>query len=132
MITSLCTANAQEPALQGPFDESSEANVPDETARYMRILECQMLQASGDPTGDAEACLSALGYVPQTAPDWNNQGWSRMQQGRLEEAIDDFEKAIQTDPTYKKAKINTADALSQLGYTDGVDGSCTHRRRNAP
>jgi tetratricopeptide (TPR) repeat protein len=56
-----------------------------------------------------------LGYEPESAPDWNNQGWSRLLAGRYEAALQDFAEAIKIDSTYKKARINRAHTYSKLG-----------------
>jgi tetratricopeptide (TPR) repeat protein len=78
----------------------------------LRILQCQLEQARGDATGKAERCLKDAGVEPHTAADWNNQGWSRLQQGRIDDAIADFTEASKIDPEYDKARINKANAWS--------------------
>lgn len=81
----------------------------------LQVLECQLLQAKGDPTGQAEQCLAKLQISPTSPADWNNQGWSRYRSGRYSEAIVDFSKAVQLDPAYRKGLINKVVTLGMLG-----------------
>ena len=76
---------------------SSPSNRP-ELERALRILECQMEEANGDPSGKGEECLRSLGIEPTTAAEWNNQGWARFNHHRYEEAISDFTHALELAP----------------------------------
>lgn len=102
-------------AAELPSIQPSDEDVEQQAKEMMRVLQCQLEQAQGDATGDAEKCLKAAGIEPETAEDWNNQGWSRLQQGRTDEAIGDFSEALKREPTYDKARINKANALADKG-----------------
>lgn len=96
-------------------DNSSSAETITNAERVEELLQCQLQQAEGDPTEEAERCLARLGYHPSTSSDWNNQGWSRYLGGRHQEAVTDFSKALELDDKNEKARINRANAYSELG-----------------
>ncbi|MER8810382.1 tetratricopeptide repeat protein [Mesorhizobium australicum] len=79
------------------------------------MLECQLQQAQGDPTGEAERCLAKLGYKPSSSSDWNNQGWSRVLAGKYKDALRDFSKALNIESDNEIARVNRAHVYSKLG-----------------
>ncbi len=48
------------------------------------------------------------------ADAYNNRGFAKYSMGLYEEAIKDYDKAIDIDPNYEKAKQNKEEALKKL------------------
>ena len=67
--------------------------------------------------------------VPPTAAGMTERGVTMFNQGRFQEAIDQFTKAIALDPTYVEAWARRAEAYAQLGR--GTEADEDRRRLDA-
>ncbi|HXJ84527.1 MAG TPA: tetratricopeptide repeat protein [Candidatus Methylomirabilis sp.] len=73
--------------------------------------------AAGDHAQAVELfrkAIAALPDNPRTASAWNDMGWSLYQQGRYEEAMAAFRKALQLQPVFPLARNNLEVAQRQL------------------
>jgi tetratricopeptide (TPR) repeat protein len=57
-------------------------------------------------------------FGQNSAKDWNDQGGALNSQGKYDEAIQAYDKAIQLDPNYAKAWSNKGMALVNMGKLD--------------
>jgi superkiller protein 3 len=64
--------------------------------------------------------LRQLGLDPDDATAIQNLGFARAQQGRLEEAVADYERALALDPDQRMALVNLANAHNRLGHFEGA------------
>ena len=70
-----------------------------------------------------------VNLVPPTAAGMTERGVTMFNQGRFQEAIDQFTKAIALDPTYVEAWARRAEAYAQLGR--GTEADEDRRRLDA-
>ena len=63
----------------------------------------------------ARSYESALAAKPDSALVYNNRGFSRLLQGRAEEAVDDLSRSLRIDPTLELAQANLRLALAWRG-----------------
>ena len=86
--------------------ENLDANHPDLAESYLRIAEVYDHRENSDQAGFY--FLKAITLDPNNAIARNNLGVFYADQGKLPEAINEFEIAIQADPSYVKAYRNLA------------------------
>ncbi len=55
---------------------------------------------------------------------YHNRGFSRRQQGRLEDAVRDYSRAIALSPTHSRAYHNRAFAHERLGDLNAAVADC--------
>lgn len=70
-----------------------------------------------------------VNLVPPTAAGMTERGATLFNQGRIQESIDQFTKAIALDPTYVEAWAKRAEAYAQLGR--GTEAAEDRRRLDA-
>lgn len=72
----------------------------------------------------AESYSKALESHPNSVLIYNNRGFSRLMQKRLDEATDDFNRALRLDPDFEVAKENLRLALAWKGkYVHAMSGA---------
>ncbi|MEK7814408.1 MAG: tetratricopeptide repeat protein [Chloroflexota bacterium] len=71
-------------------------------------------QESPAPQEKPAAAVPVFAKLP-TAPSMTERGVGLFNQGRVQEAIDQFTKAIALDPTYKEAWAHRSEAYARLG-----------------
>jgi Tfp pilus assembly protein PilF len=80
--------------------------------------------AQGDWAAAAESYGRALENNPDSALIYNNRGFSRLMQKRLEEAISDLDRALRIDPEFEVARENLRLALAWSGrYIHAMSGA---------
>ena len=62
---------------------------------------------------------------PQHASAWNNKGVALIHQGKYDEAIQAYDKAIEINPQYADAWNNKGNALNKLGRTTESNAAFT-------
>ncbi len=80
--------------------------------------------------GRADAALTdVIGLVPQAPGPYNNRGMVRLAQGRFDDALTDFTRAILLDPAFEEARVNRGNVLrvfkrykeSLADFTQGLE-----------
>ena len=92
-----------------PEDQSATEKVP--------IAEETPAEAPSEKVAEAPAPISR--GVP-TAGSMTERGLALFEQGRVQESIDQFTKAIALDPNYRQAWEGRADAYARLGRKDAA------------
>ena len=90
---------------------------PDNLYLVMRKADIKLL--SGDIKG-AEADYRKLVEKTTSSLAWTNLGNTLLKQFKYKEAVDCYEKAIQTDSKFASAYLSRGIALENLGDTDGA------------
>ena len=70
--------------------------------------------------------------IPTSAPARNKLGIALFQKGSVDEAISDFQKALQIDPDYAEGHNNLGSALLQKGRVDEALPICKRRCKSIP
>lgn len=87
----------------------------DPAVRYERLFsKAKTLADQGRITEAVETYRSALAVLPadrKSAGGYNNLGWALQGLGRLDEAIDAYQRAIELDPELSVARNNLAAAI---------------------
>ena len=102
--------------LQEAQNKSPEAGISDPPQDQITVL--VNLYNSGQMTETEQACRELLQAYPQSPVATNILGVSLIGQGRLQEAVASFDKAIQIKPDFIDAYYNRGNALKQLGQLD--------------
>src|SRR4051794_38697409 len=82
-----------------------------EAAFHALFITASAKQRAGDHQGAIDyfrAALAALPADPQSAPAWNDMGWSLLQVNRPADAVVAFKKALELNPDLERAKNNLA------------------------
>lgn len=92
-----------------------------ELAREMAIARYRSSHAAAAPDENDSTGLEywqrAVMQQPNNAIYWNNLGYTRWQQGDLQAAVFDFERAIELQADYIQARVNYSAVLKKLGRT---------------
>lgn len=75
----------------------------------------QMALAPHQIPAETATADDAVESDPRNAILWNNRGWKRWQNGETEDALSDFQRAIELQPDYLQARVNHAELLRRLG-----------------
>ena len=82
------------------------------------------LYHSGQTAETEKACIKLLKAYPQSLVTINILGAALQGQGKLQEAVASYDKAIQIRPDYADAYSNRGAALQELGRLDEALESC--------
>ena len=112
--------------MASAFDETVTSQFSSErVATLEREREEDKMIAAAE-AGDAEALkkLEALGYItPENPFSHNNLGQRYMDEGRIEEAIEEFKKALELQPEYTSALNNLGAAYGRLKQYDKAEAA---------
>lgn len=98
-----------------------------------RLQLASALSASGDPGAAADVLEAALGQDPlRHAGAWNDLGFARLQQGRLEAATNALRRAVALDPREPTARANLGTALLARGDADAAAAQFEAALRSDP
>jgi tetratricopeptide (TPR) repeat protein len=75
-------------------------------------------ERTGDHAGAERAFRRGLELAPNDAEILNALGWTLFQEGRTQEAVAEYERAVAADPRHAKSHNNLALALVELGRLD--------------
>lgn len=75
-------------------------------------------ERTGDHAGAERAFRRGLELAPNDAEILNALGWTLFQEGRTQEAVAEYERAVAADPKHAKSHNNLALALVELGRLD--------------
>jgi len=99
---------------EAPATESAQESV-DETDRSP---EAASAEAEEEPETEHEPWGAYQPSIAPTAAVMTSRGIERFDEGRYQEAIDQFTKAIALDPNYADAWQRRAEAYAQLGRSE--------------
>lgn len=95
---------------------------PSDRERARRFLRDGLArQEAGHPDEAAELYRAALGIDPDYAEAWFNLGSRHLLDGRYEEALTHFDRALEAKPDLEVAANNRALVLSYLGRQDAAE-----------
>ncbi len=93
---------------QSPDQQAAEAYaVGDKAAAAARFEDPRWKQVAQYENGDFQAALDE-GLTPETAADWYNRGNVLARNGKLDEAISAYDRALELQPDFEDAKHNKA------------------------
>ena len=117
--TTLEDVKAAPAAEQSP--ESSEVTSPEPAIPAVTPEPAPVLAQDTEPPGSTETTPAAPAPTPRripTAANLTERGIALFRQGRFQEAVDQFTKAIALDPKYKQAWEQRAEAYGRLGRSE--------------
>jgi tetratricopeptide (TPR) repeat protein len=107
---------------------------PEEAAEARRLLEkaCRALPEAAEPvinlaeleslSGDHEAALVRLSALPENAAARNQAGNILVRQGRIDEAVREYRRAVRMDPSVTEYLLNLAAAYLEIeSFSDAED-----------
>jgi tetratricopeptide (TPR) repeat protein len=118
----------EEPASTAIAAEPASMGVPD-AAAPAPTSEPQPAAGQAPQTPDAPAAKAPVPYGVPTATSMTERGVRLFNQGRTQESIDQFTKAIALDPNYTQAWARRAEAYARLGR--GAEAAEDRRRLDA-
>lgn len=110
-------APAAEPASEPSEVAPPEPAIPTVTPEPAPVLSQDTEPAQPAPTETAPAAPAPPRRIP-TAANLTERGIALFRQGRFQEAVDQFTKAIALDPKYKQAWEQRAEAYGRLGRAE--------------
>merc|ERR1711908_12309 len=75
-------------------------------------------RVNGRDYSEKECYLQVLTLDPKRAMAWNNVGHYSAQEGRLEEAVDQYRRALDIESSHDYARVNLVGALTDMGRHD--------------
>lgn len=96
---------------------------PQHLAAYM--LTAEVAAKSKTPAEAANAYSKVVSTFPTNPLVYNNRGMYLQSLGRTQEALADFDKAIQLDPKFMPSYINRGFALLEAGDAAGAEAALT-------
>jgi len=107
---------------------------PEEAAEARRLLEkaCKALPGAAEPvinlaeleslSGDHEAALASLSALPENAAARNQAGNILVRQGKIDEAVREYRRAVRIDPSMTEYLLNLAAAYLEIeSFSDAED-----------
>lgn len=99
-------------------EDFQEAIRKDRTHVGAHLERCALLARTAGPEAAEEAFNQAVAALPEDPVVANNRGMFYQSQGRLEDALAEFERALQIDGGFTAAQANRGNALMEAGRID--------------